>query len=57
MDGIDAESLFEYDGALFRLYFQPALYLRGSSEIRRDSRLLLLCGLWAGSLLLLLVYK
>lgn len=42
-DVIDTESLFEYDGALFRLYFQPTLYLRASCEIRMDSRLLL-CG-------------
>lgn len=42
-DVIDMESLFEYDEALFRLYFQLALYLTGSCEIRRDSRLLV-CG-------------
>lgn len=41
-DVIDMESLFEYDGALFRLYFQPTLYLMESCEIRGDSRLL--CG-------------
>lgn len=28
-DVIDAGSLFEYDGALLRLYFQPSLYLMG----------------------------
>ena len=40
---MDTESLFEYDGALLRLYFQPTLYLEGSREIRWGSRLPL-CG-------------
>lgn len=33
-DVIDTQSLFEYDGALFRLYFQPALSPPGGAAGR-----------------------